>query len=125
MSNQEGTTAPKARSFIDTLTKLRYGQCVDDLTTELHQLLCAVNRTGRGGSLTLTIKVKPVDKGVSVEKVQISDDINVKTPKPERGSTFMFLDAQNNPTPNDPRQPQLPLRAVADTTQPIREVSNG
>jgi hypothetical protein len=120
----ETPTAPKARSFVDTLAKLRYGQCVEDLTTELHQLLCAVNRTGRAGKLTLTIKVKPVDKGASVERIQISDDITATVPKPERGSTFMFLDAQNNPTPNDPRQPQLPLRVVADEAKP-REVSNG
>ncbi len=121
----ETAPAPKPRSFLDTLTKLRYGECLENLTTELHQLLCAVNRTGRGGSLTLKINVKPVDKGASVERIQISDDITVKVPKPERGSTFMFLDAQNNPTPNDPRQPSLPLRVVADDTKPIREVANG
>lgn len=61
--------APHARSFIDTLTKLRYGQATEDLTKELHQLPCAVNRT-------------------------------------------------------DPRQLQLPLRAVPDD-QPIREVTHG
>ncbi len=121
----EDPTAPKARSFLDTLTKLRYGQAVEDLTTELHQLLCAVNRTGRGGALTLKIKIKPVDKGASVDRIQIADEISVQAPKPERGSTFMFLDAQNNPTPTDPRQPQLELRAVADHTPTIREVSNG
>lgn len=120
----DNDTAPKARSFLDTLTRLRYGQCVEDLTTELHQLLCAVNRTGRAGSLTLKIKVKPIDKSASVERIQVSDDITVVTPRPERGSTFLFLDAQNNPSVNDPRQPQLELRAVPEPEK-IREVGNG
>lgn len=119
------TESPKVRPFLDTLTKLRHGLCVEDLSQEFHQLLCAVNRTGRGGSLTLTIKVKPVDKSVSVDRVQIVDDITIKAPKPERGSTWMFLDAQNNPSTNDPRQPDLPLRVVAEQPKQAREVGNG
>jgi hypothetical protein len=117
-------TAPKARSFLDTLTKLRYGECVENLTQEMHQLLCAVNRTGRAGSLTLKIHVKPVDKGPSVERIEMRDDIKLNMPKPERGATFLFLDGANNPSTQDPRQPQLELRAVP-AEKPAREVSNG
>jgi hypothetical protein len=116
-------TAPAARSFTDTLAKLRYGQTIEDLTSEFHSLLCAVNRTGRAGSLTLKISVKPIDKGPSVERIEMRDDITLKLPKPERGATFLFLDSANNPQTSDPRQPQLPLRAVPANSE-IREVSN-
>lgn len=48
-----------ARPFLDTLIALRFGKLHDELTEAPNELTNACTETGKGGTLTLSIKLKP------------------------------------------------------------------
>jgi len=111
------------KPFTDTLNQLRFGTLTEDLTRQLNELVLKCDSTGRAGSLTLTISLKPGKGG----QLEIFDDIKVKMPKEERGSSIMFCTPEGNLQREDPRQLQLTgLRAVGDD-QPseLRKVAAG
>jgi len=109
----------KKRLFTDTLRDLRNGVVLDELSTKLNEVVEAVTRTNKEGSITLTIKVKPMAGGTSM--LNIEDDINAKVPKLTVGGTVMFPTPENNLSRRDPRQPDLPNIVAVDsdvTTEP-------
>lgn len=74
------------RAFNQFLADLNDGSTHAGLTADLQELLIAVQNTGRGGSLTLKIKVSSASKGGSmVDKVTIQADRKLELPKPEFG----------------------------------------
>ena len=89
---------------------VRDGRAHAELTGQLAELLAAVLETGKGGSLTLKIDVKPAGRGSDVDKVVITDTVTSKVPKPDRGQDFFWLTDSNNLSRNHPRQSELPLR---------------
>lgn len=91
--------------FMDTMRSLRQGAAVGELSDEMTSLVQAVQATGRPGSITLTIKVKPFKGDTSV--LTVEDSITVKTPKPEKGASILYADARGNLSRKDPRQPDL------------------
>ena len=104
------------RPFDHTLREIRFGECLDELTAELGKLVAAVSNTGKAGSLTLTIKMKPV--GAAIE---ITDDIKDKVPALSKGTSLFFATPENNLVRNDPRQPDLTnLKSVE--TRPATEL---
>lgn len=111
-----------ARPFSDTLRQIRFGELQDELTEQLNALTTACTKSGRAGELVLKIKLKPGKGG----QVEVLDDLNVKMPKPERGTSIFFATPEGNLQREDPRQMELPeLREVkADAAAPLRTVSN-
>lgn len=110
---------PIPRTFPETLSALRYGTLSDELTTKLQQLTTACADTGRAGSITLTLALKPGKGG----QVEVFDDIKVKLPKEERGSSIMFATPEGNLQREDPRQHELPgLRSVEATPGELKKV---
>lgn len=108
-----------ARPFVDTLNTLRFGQLHDELSVELNKLTAQCAETGRAGTLTLTLKLKPGKAG----QVEVIDDIKVKTPTYDRGTTLMFVSPENNLQREDPRQMSLGgLRTVDMETGEIKTV---
>lgn len=111
------------RPFTDTLVTLRYGRLADELTDKLNALTEAVTRTGKVGEITLSIKLKPTNNSGQIE---IIDDIKVKSPKENTGTTIMFATPENNLTREDPRQLQIEgLRTVDKETGELRKVAVG
>ena len=107
------------RLFTDVLNQLRFGTLTDELTKSLHELVGKVTETGRAGELRLTIKLKPGKAG----QVEVSDDITVKAPKPERGTSIMFATPEGNLQREDPRQMSIEgLRSVDTETGELRHV---
>ncbi|WP_314435492.1 hypothetical protein [Massilia timonae] len=102
------TKAPKA--FALFLQDLRDGRAHAELTGSLADLLAAVKETGKPGEITLKIKVKPAGRGSDIDKVNITDLITAKLPKPDRGEDFFWLTDDNNLSRNHPRQQSLELR---------------
>jgi hypothetical protein len=100
-----------ARPFAEFLREQRSGTTHDELSQGLNALLESVSDTGKGGSLTLTIKVKPAGKG-DHHMVVVSDTVAIKMPEGERGEAIFFVDDDFNLTRDNPRQPSLPLREV-------------
>ena len=107
------------RTFTNTVDALRFGTLADELTDKLRDLVATCAATGRNGALTLTLQLKPGKGG----QIEVFDEIKVKLPKEEKGSSLMFATPENNLQREDPRQLQLDgLRTVDMNTGEIRKV---
>jgi len=106
-----------SKAFAVFLQDLRDGRVHADLSQQLEELLANVKETGKGGELSLKIKIKPATRGGDVDKVTISDLITLNLPKPERGEDFFWLTDDNDLTRNHPKQASLELRDA--TAAPI------
>lgn len=104
------------KPFTDTLNALRFGTLSDELTKKLHELTVACTDTQRAGAITLTLQLKPGKGG----QVEVFDDIKLKMPKEERGSSIMFSTPDGNLQREDPRQKKLDLRSVNQDTGELR-----
>lgn len=106
---------PKA--FNKLLTELNEGSTHAALTAELSELLRTVQNTGRGGSLTLKIKVAPATRTQSdgVDKITITADRKLELPKPVSPTDFFWLTEEGETSRNHPRQNDLDLREVGST----------
>lgn len=98
------------RPFADWMIEQRNGALANDLSEGLNELVDAVNCTGKGGTLTLIVKVQPASKH-GEGSVLVADDVKVKLPQ-ERGEALYFVDRNSNLTRQNPAQPSLPLREV-------------
>ena len=107
------------KNFADTLKDIRRGDVISDATEHLRELVQRVKETGRPGALSLTLKVKPASKGDGTALL-IEDDLKVKLPVAEKGSTILFATVEGNLQRNDPRQPELKgLQAGPASVTPI------
>jgi len=105
------------KPFTDVLAQLRYGKTVAELTEALAELVQGCAQTGKGGSLTLTIKIAPGKSG----QVEISDTVSSKLPAFERATSLFFITPEGNLSRNDPRQAELPgIRKVFDSSRPCQ-----
>jgi hypothetical protein len=95
-----------SRPFVDVLRDVRYGAAVEELTAHLTELVETVRKTGRAGSITLKLTVKPAAKG-DVSALTVDDAVSVKKPTMEHGTTVFFATAENGLSRRDPRQPDL------------------
>jgi hypothetical protein len=110
------------KPFTDTLNHMRFGTLSEDLTKALHELTQKCADTGRSGKLTLELQLKPGKGG----QIEVFDDIRVKLPKEERGSTILFATPEGNLTREDPRQMQIEgLRTVDKATGELKRVAAG
>lgn len=100
-----------AADAVEFLSSQRSGTLLNDYGEGLAELVEAVRETGRAGSLTLTVKVRPAAKNGG-PSVVVSDAIAVKAPKPEVAETVMYALEGGVLSRRDPRQPSLP--GVAD-----------
>ena len=106
------------KPFTDTLNALRFGTLSEELTKKLHELTAACVETQRAGAITITLALKPGKGG----QVEVFDDVKVKMPKEERGSSIMFATVEGNLQREDPRQKKLDLRTVDPETGELRTI---
>lgn len=108
------------RPITDTLRNIRFGELLEDATKEMNELTQRVSSTGRQGSLTIKLTLKPGKAG----QIEILDEISSKLPKPERGSTIFFATPEGNLQREDPRQMQIEgLRSVDSQPAELRDVA--
>jgi hypothetical protein len=100
------------KAFAVTLQDLRDGRVHAELSQQFGDLVAKVRETGKGGEITLKIKVKPASRGADVEKVVVSDAISVTLPKPDRGEDFFYLTDGGDLSRNHPKQQSLELHEV-------------
>lgn len=110
------------RPFVDTLRELRNGHTLDDLAEQLNDLVRAVRTTGKGGEITLSIKVNPASKG-DTDTLMLNDTIKVKSPELDRASTLFFATVENNLSRQHPKQGKLELEAVDKPGKVEQEVA--
>ncbi len=109
-------------TFIETLGELRKGTTLEELSTKLTVVVQAVRDTGKPGSLSFTLKVKPASKG-DTGVLMLEDSITTKVPQLERGATVFFATKDNSLSTRDERQLELEgLRVVEMETKPLKEV---
>ncbi|XZG69266.1 hypothetical protein ACTSKR_11440 [Chitinibacteraceae bacterium HSL-7] len=112
------------RSGTDMLRDIAHGELVEDLGEAIRTLNHAITMCDdkRGGSITLTLKVKPAGRGSGA--LNVDYDIKTKAPTLPRRSSIMFGTPEGDMLATDPTQRQLDLRTV-DTTPSatLRDVS--
>lgn len=85
----------------------------EEATEALNDLVHATTETGKAGSLTLTIKMKPI--GGKAGQMELETDVKAKLPQPTKGKTILFTTVDNNLSRQDPRQQTL--EGVRDVSQ--------
>ena len=120
MTDQTDTTV---RPFAAVVQEHRDGALHAELSEALQEVVAEVVTHGKAGSLTLTLNVKPADKGLGSALI-IAADIKAKPPQGERPAAIFFPDESGNLFRRDPRQTELPLREAPggrDDEAPLRE----
>lgn len=102
-----------SRPFYDFLREHRNGVTQDELADALQELVAAVAAEGKGGSLVLTINVKPAGNSGALE---VTDKIVVKAPAQNRSASLFFVSPENNLIREDPKQITMELRPIPQTT---------
>lgn len=111
--------------FLDTLREMRGGISLEELSTQLHALVAAVQDTGKKGSLVYTLTVKPATAGSSFQLV-VADAIKASVPCLERSADIFFATKNGELTRSNPNQRSLDLKVVAaPVAAPLTEVARG
>ena len=99
-----------ARPFLDILRDLGQGITHDELSEKLQELVAAVAETGKGGTLSLAITIKPTDSKSGA--VVVFAEVKTKPPKPPTQASVFFITPDNNLQRQDPRQATMELREI-------------
>lgn len=93
---------PHVRLFADWLREQRRGITHDELSTALHDLIAAVNETGKAGTLTFQLKIAPLKKNSQV--LEVTDTVKTSLPQPDREAAIYFTDRDGNLSRDNPNQ---------------------
>jgi hypothetical protein len=99
------------RPFLETLRELRAGRTLEDLATNVAEIVTAVRATGKSGELTLKLKFKPPKAG-GASYLMVEDSIKSSVPKLDHGDTVFFHVAGGGLTRQDPSQIEMSLRSI-------------
>ena len=94
--------------YTELLGNIYHGSFTDELNTELSELVNQCNLTGKGGEITVVLKLKPYSDGT----MEINGDVKTKLPKHERGKAVLFSTPDGNLQTQDPRQKNLEFKEV-------------
>lgn len=104
------------RPFFDTVRDINNGTAVDELDAGMQSLVQAVQRTGKGGKITLVIEVTPLKN--STEAVQVKASVTSKEPGFDDAGSIMFPTPEGNLQRSNYKQPDLPgIKLAADPPQ--------
>lgn len=92
------------RPALEILSRLRRGQVMDLLSVEINRVVTGVKdcMAGKGGTVTLTLKVEPVKKQQNAVFIQAS--VTGKAPEDPPQSDLLFYDDDGNLHTRDPNQ---------------------
>jgi len=104
MSNDTVKETP-SNLFTDTMARMNKGRTPGDLSEALMKVVQAVRATGKPGSVTYTLHIRPL-KGQDTA-VDLSDDVNKKLPKPDRKKRILYATTEGYLSVEDPEQEEL------------------
>jgi len=107
------------KPFSDLQGEIENGRFLNDLTEQTYALVASVMETRKVGKMTITLDFHPTGKGT----VNIDAEYKIKEPEHDRPTTTFFVGSDLSLQRNDPSQPRLPLREVADNQDPVRVVN--
>lgn len=111
MHNPDTGEVLQTTPFSQQLAFLSKG-CLDaELTEHLAELIKAVRDTGKGGSITLQLKISMLNQR-DENAVKVTPAVSVKTPKLPPYDSVMFSTADGDLLRDDPKQRVLDLREV-------------
>ena len=93
------------RPITDILRDIRKGRAVDLASQRLAEIVQAVDETGKPGSLTITIKVKPEKGGGSLKNLAV--DVKAKIPEIDLPEGIFYSDADGDLHRSDPKQEEM------------------
>lgn len=105
------------KPITDTLRLLEEGRFNDRASELLAALVKGVDETGKGGAMTITLKLKK-----SAGAVAISADVKTKVPEPKADDTLLWPTTEGNLQLTNPNQRTLDLRAVPEGKQSVRTI---
>ncbi len=108
------------RLITDILRDIRRGAPVEEATNALADVVRAVDETGKEGSVTIILKIKPAKHG-GPEKTIIAE-VKAKKPLSEIAPAVFFSDAEGDLHRVDPRQEEMPLNEVGGG-KPVMDAS--
>lgn len=107
--------------FTQFLQQQRKGLLHEEITDALADIVAAVMSTGKDGSLTITLKVKPFGE----DGITIQDKWTPKIPTPPAKPSVFFADEHGTFSRNRLNQPELPgVRAVIERNQDGQEAAS-
>jgi hypothetical protein len=109
------------RLITDILRDIRKGRPVEEATMALADVVRAVDETGKEGSVTITLKIKPSKHG-GPEKTLIAE-VKAKKPIAEIAPAVFFSDGVGDLHRVDPSQEEMPLGEVSRTDKPVMDAS--
>lgn len=89
--------------FATLMETLRSGEANQKASEKLADVAAAVARTGKAGSLTITLNVKPAGEG----RVMISDNSKTSTPELPTQDSLYFVTKAGDLSRKDPYQTRL------------------
>ena len=92
---------------VTILTTLNKGRKMHELSTEIEKLVSAVRETGKAGSISMELSVKPT--AADATQVFVSLKIVGKHPKPDEKETLFFTTRDNALVRNNPEEQDLPF----------------
>ena len=112
-----------ARPATDTIRDIAGGVMVEEFSETLRSLVLAVDEQGKGGDMTIKIKVAPAGRHSGA--MDVSFDIKANKPEGKRPSTIMWGTPEGDLLASDPRQQTLQLQSVTDTNPVVLKQVNG
>lgn len=90
------------QSFAAFLCQHARGRSERELSDRLRELVEAVEETGKAGSISYTVTIKP--QGNADHAVLVSDQVKTKLPELDRPASIFFADERYRLVRSDPRQ---------------------
>lgn len=102
-----------ARPLTDTLRHIGGGVFIDTASDKMAELVTAVDASGKGGKLTIEIKVKKATRGGAMH---ITGNVKLTKPAEEPMEAMLFATPEGNLVADDPKQQKLDLKTVPAAT---------
>jgi hypothetical protein len=102
--------------FATALQHVDNGAAAARASRLLNELVAAVADTGKGGTLTIQVKVAPYKTSTRTLDVTVTSTLKAPQGDEATQSAIFFHDNKGNLTRDDPTQLQLPLRTVKEHT---------
>lgn len=105
------------RLFADVLRELDRGKVHQQASSEFQKLVQAVAESGKPGSFTLKLSLKP--QGAGSDALAVAAAIQSKEPAPDQPATLFFVTDEFDLSRRDPRQMDLDDFTTVDGPGPV------
>jgi hypothetical protein len=100
------------RACLRVLEAHKFGLALTELSGAIKNVTASVQETGKVGTVTLTMSIKPASKG-SIGTLVLETKVKSKCPEAEAPASIFYADSDYNLVREDPNQIVMELRNVA------------